>query len=60
MTAEPILECVPNFSEGINQEICKRQIVAAMRVDGVHLLDYSLDASITIALWSRLLACLLQ
>jgi glutamate formiminotransferase len=42
MKAEPILECVPNFSEGTSLEIV-RQIVASMRVDGVRLLDYSLD-----------------
>jgi glutamate formiminotransferase len=42
MNAEPILECVPNFSEGTSAAIV-RQIVAAMRVDGVSLLDYSLD-----------------
>ncbi len=30
------------FSEGVHPEIV-RQIVAAMRVDGVQLLDYSLD-----------------
>jgi glutamate formiminotransferase len=42
MSAEPILECVPNFSEGVHPEIV-REIVASMRVDGVSLLDYSLD-----------------
>jgi glutamate formiminotransferase len=42
MSAGPILECVPNFSEGASPEVVRR-IVAAMRVDGVHLLDYSLD-----------------
>ena len=42
MNAGPILECVPNFSEGVSAEIV-RQIVAAMRVDGVRLLDFSLD-----------------
>ena len=42
MMAGPILECVPNFSEGVNLETV-RKIVAAMRVEGVHLLDYSLD-----------------
>ncbi len=42
MDGGPILECVPNFSEGIDPEIV-RKIVASMRVDGVHLLDYSLD-----------------
>lgn len=39
----PIVECVPNFSEGTDPEIvCK--IIHAMRVDGVSLLDWSLDA----------------
>ena len=42
MTAEPILECVPNFSEGINPDIV-RKIVASMQIEGVRLLDYSLD-----------------
>ena len=37
-----IVECVPNFSEG-NDEKIVREIVASMRVDGVKLLDYSLD-----------------
>ncbi len=41
-SAEQILECVPNFSEGTSPEIV-RQIVASMRVDGVRLLDWSLD-----------------
>lgn len=42
MNAEPILECVPNFAEGVHPEIV-RQIVGAMRVEGVRLLDFSLD-----------------
>ncbi len=42
MASEPILECVPNFSEGADPKIV-RQIVASMRVEGVRLLDYSLD-----------------
>ena len=42
MSSEPILECVPNFSEGADLRVV-RQIVAAMRVEGVRLLDYSLD-----------------
>src|SRR5580698_9387319 len=42
MSSSPILECVPNFSEGIDPAVV-RQIVAAMRVDGVRLLDFSLD-----------------
>ncbi|MHB8301400.1 MAG: glutamate formimidoyltransferase [Acidobacteriaceae bacterium] len=37
-----ILECVPNFSEGTHPEIV-RKIVRAMHLDGVSLLDYSLD-----------------
>lgn len=44
MTNEGIIECVPNFSEG--KDLAKvRQIVAAMRVDEVRLLDWSLDAA---------------
>ncbi len=39
----PIVECVPNFSEGADAEKI-REIVRAMRVEGVHLLDFSLDA----------------
>jgi len=40
---EPIVECVPNFSEGANARHVE-SIVAAMHVDGVHLLDWSMDA----------------
>jgi glutamate formiminotransferase len=39
----PIVECVPNFSEGTDARRVEA-IVAAMRVDGVHLLDWSMDA----------------
>lgn len=38
-----IVECVPNFSEGVDRD----KVVAIMRamdVDGVHLLDWSMDA----------------
>jgi glutamate formiminotransferase len=42
MSTPGILECVPNFSEGVDPAVV-RQIVAAMNVDGVQLLDYSLD-----------------
>jgi glutamate formiminotransferase len=38
-----LIECVPNFSEGIDAA-CVEAIVAAMRVDGVLLLDWSMDA----------------
>jgi len=44
MKSEAIIECVPNFSEG--KDLAKvRRIVAAMRVDEVRLLDWSLDAA---------------
>jgi glutamate formiminotransferase len=39
----PIVECVPNFSEGIDREKVTA-IVRAMRVDGVALLDWSMDS----------------
>ena len=42
-TKEPVVECVPNFSEGRDAKRVEA-IVAAMRVAGVHLLDCSLDA----------------
>jgi glutamate formiminotransferase len=38
----PVVECVPNFSEGSDSRRVEA-IVAAMRVDGVHLLDWSMD-----------------
>jgi glutamate formiminotransferase len=40
---EMTIECVPNFSEGLDQRKVL-SIVNAMRVDGVQLLDWSLDA----------------
>jgi glutamate formiminotransferase len=39
---EAIIESVPNFSDGTHPETLKK-IVHAMQVDGVSLLDYSLD-----------------
>jgi glutamate formiminotransferase len=42
MSDGPIVECVPNFSEGTDAEKI-HEIVRAMRVDGVHLLDFSMD-----------------
>jgi glutamate formiminotransferase len=39
----PVVECVPNFSEGIDRERVEA-IVSAMCVDGVRLLDWSMDA----------------
>ena len=42
MASEAIIECVPNFSEG--HDLGKvREIVRAMEVDDVRLLDFSLD-----------------
>src|SRR5215831_19175875 len=41
---EAIIECVPNFSEGTDVKKVRR-IVAAMRVEGVRLLDWSLDTA---------------
>jgi glutamate formiminotransferase / 5-formyltetrahydrofolate cyclo-ligase len=39
----PIVECVPNFSEGRDMERVK-SIISAMRVAGAQLLDWSMDA----------------
>lgn len=39
---EALIECVPNFSEGRDENVVRR-IVSAMALDGVSLLDYSLD-----------------
>ncbi|WP_260705430.1 glutamate formimidoyltransferase [Edaphobacter flagellatus] len=44
MNSEAIIECVPNFSEGTDS-IKVSRIVAAMQVDGVRLLDWSLDTA---------------
>ncbi len=40
---EQVVECVPNFSEGRDARRVEA-IVAAMRVEGVRLLDWSMDA----------------
>ncbi len=40
---DAVIECVPNFSEGRDARRVEA-IVAAMRVEGVHLLDCSMDA----------------
>ena len=39
----PVVECVPNFSEGTDARRVEA-IVTAMRVEGIHLLDWSMDA----------------
>ncbi|MGF7182891.1 glutamate formimidoyltransferase [Tunturiibacter psychrotolerans] len=44
MNPEAIIECVPNFSEGT--DVAKvEKIVAATQVEGVRLLDWSLDTA---------------
>jgi glutamate formiminotransferase len=40
----PVIECVPNFSEGKDARRVEA-ILAAMRVEGVSLLDWSMDAA---------------
>ena len=44
MNPDAIIECVPNFSEGADAGKVA-QIVAAMKVDGVRLLDWSMDTA---------------
>jgi glutamate formiminotransferase len=44
MNPEAIIECVPNFSEGTDASKV-RQIVSSMQVEGVRLLDWSLDTA---------------
>ena len=39
----PVVECVPNFSEGCDARKVEA-IVASMCVEGVHLLDWAMDA----------------
>jgi glutamate formiminotransferase len=41
--SDVLIECVPNFSEGANPYKVA-SIVSAMQLDGVSLLDWSLDA----------------
>ena len=36
--SDAVVECVPNFSEGADEDVV-RAIVCAMRVEGVKLLD---------------------
>ena len=41
--SDALIECVPNFSEGSDPRKVA-SIIAAMKIDGVSLLDWSLDA----------------
>ncbi|MBW2631848.1 MAG: glutamate formimidoyltransferase [Deltaproteobacteria bacterium] len=38
-----IIECIPNFSEGRNPEIVESIVDAAVRTEGVKVLDFSMD-----------------
>lgn len=40
-----IVECIPNFSEGRNQEVIEGLVTTAKGIPGVTLLDHSSDAS---------------
>ena len=42
--SRPLVECVPNFSEGKDARRVEA-IVAAMRVEGAYLLDWSMDSA---------------
>ncbi|MFN2976022.1 glutamate formimidoyltransferase [Terriglobus aquaticus] len=42
--SDQIVECVPNFSEGRDEQVV-REIVSAMQVPEVRLLDWSMDAA---------------
>ena len=44
LSSDAIIECVPNFSEGVDESKVGA-IVAAMQLDEVRLLDWSLDAA---------------
>ena len=44
LNPDAVIECVPNFSEGTDAKKVA-EIVAAMRVDEVRLLDWSLDSA---------------
>src|ERR1700761_1396624 len=41
----PVVECVPNFSEGRDARRVEA-IVAAMKMEGVRLLDWTMDAAL--------------
>ena len=41
----PLIECVPNVSEGRRPEVVEAMVDAVRRVPGVRLLDHSSDAS---------------
>src|SRR5574341_2462177 len=41
---KPLVECIPNFSEGRRREVVEAIVEAVRRVPGAAVLDYSLDA----------------
>ena len=40
-----LIQCVPNFSEGVNPEVIEKLVKSASNIPGVTLVDYSSDAS---------------
>ncbi|MCH7480367.1 MAG: glutamate formimidoyltransferase, partial [Chloroflexi bacterium] len=42
--SQPIVECIPNFSEGRRPEVIEAILAAITQVEGVTLLDHSSDA----------------
>src|SRR5690625_2543895 len=38
-----LVQCVPNFSEGRNKEVVEKIVDEIRKVEGVKLLDYSMD-----------------
>ena len=58
--ADVLIECVPNFSEGADPRKVA-SIVSAMQLDGVSLLDWSLDAdhnrSVVTIVWTSRRSC---
>ena len=38
-----LVQCVPNFSEGKNKEVVEKIVDEIMKIDGIKLLDYSMD-----------------
>lgn len=45
LLAGPVLECVPNFSEGRNPSVVDKIVAALAEVEGVRLLDREMDAN---------------
>ena len=39
----PLVECIPNFSEGRHLDVVEEIVAAILLINGVFLLDYSSD-----------------